>query len=644
MKKLLVALFVLMNYYSFSQTEILANDPAIVYSGRIDFLNPESILFSHTGVRIRTMFEGTSIEAKVCSLDDDNYFVAIVDGMQLPKLHLPKGATSLKIASGLSNSTHTLELVKVTECLLGRVTFDGFVLDKGKALVEGTPRELRNIHFIGNSITCGYGIEAESSNEHFEAKTENFYEGYAAITARVLNADYTVIARSGIGVYRNYGESSEGSKDNMRAIYNRVIYDDSSSVRSFAGYSPDVICVNLGTNDYSTNSVNDELFKESYLVFLDTLLAQYPESKIVLLAGPMLNSSLYSNNLKSFVETKNTRKDKRLSFFEMSPQGKLGYGADWHPSKEQARKNTSELVSYLSGLMGWENKAVLQKASLAAVGKKIELYFNEKIDDTIMFAGGFSVKVDGTPVEIDSVYRQNESVLSISITGQIMPLTDISISFVGETGNVFGGKQLAPFQNISVANPLTPTMAHTFECDLASIIIHCNKNIRAGDYAGFSVTNEIGMPIAFDSITMFDNKTLRIHLADSAAGKALLVSYQEGNVLAEDSIPLTSFKNKVAEYLEETGLKRGVTTTDKIKIYPIPLTQDGITIELIEPQFRDVEIRFYTLNGALLFKADIIREKTYIKDLEIKNMVAYATLKGYFSESPYVETIPIMFE
>jgi hypothetical protein len=36
------------------------------------------------------------------------------------------------------------------------------------------------------------------------------------------------------------------------------------------------------------------------------------------------------------------------SFFGMSPQGKYGFGAQWHPSRKQARVNAEEMTASLS--------------------------------------------------------------------------------------------------------------------------------------------------------------------------------------------------------------------------------------------------------------------------------------------------------
>ncbi len=50
---------------------------------------------------------------------------------------------------------------------------------------------------IGDSISCGYGNEGKSQNEHFSPDTENARDAYGAIAARRLGADYACVAWSG---------------------------------------------------------------------------------------------------------------------------------------------------------------------------------------------------------------------------------------------------------------------------------------------------------------------------------------------------------------------------------------------------------------------------------------------------------------
>ena len=56
------------------------------------------------------------------------------------------------------------------------------------------------IEFIGDSITCGYGIEAKAGGELFDTGTENFEKTYAYLSSKELNFDYSVVCYSGCGL------------------------------------------------------------------------------------------------------------------------------------------------------------------------------------------------------------------------------------------------------------------------------------------------------------------------------------------------------------------------------------------------------------------------------------------------------------
>ena len=50
-----------------------------------------------------------------------------------------------------------------------------------------------------------------------------------------------------------------------------------------------MVCINLGTNDLSTNNYDIQLYENNYRMFLKTVRSKYPAAKIVLLTGPMLD-------------------------------------------------------------------------------------------------------------------------------------------------------------------------------------------------------------------------------------------------------------------------------------------------------------------------------------------------------------------
>jgi len=64
--------------------------------------------------------------------------------------------------------------------------------------------------------------------------------------------EYHVIAWSGTGVVRNYGEPTQRSKDTMLDYYMGTLASSATYKWDFTKFVPDLVTINLGTNDYST--------------------------------------------------------------------------------------------------------------------------------------------------------------------------------------------------------------------------------------------------------------------------------------------------------------------------------------------------------------------------------------------------------
>ena len=56
-------------------------------------------------------------------------------------------------------------------------------------VIEPTPKKNLSIEFIGDSMTCAYGVEGKDQNEHFKTSTENFSKSYAYLASQILNID-----------------------------------------------------------------------------------------------------------------------------------------------------------------------------------------------------------------------------------------------------------------------------------------------------------------------------------------------------------------------------------------------------------------------------------------------------------------------
>jgi len=346
---------------------ISPSDSHIQYLGRISFTNPERPAFNYPGVQIIAAFEGTSL--RMMAKPQSGYFVAQIDKAEPFKVAFRGERDSVvTLATALVNGVHTVKLMYVIEGYEFYPEFWGFVLDKGCKLVDAPALPSRKIEFIGNSITCGYGNEGLKKEEHFDYATENHYYSYASIVARNLDAQHWVVARSGIGAYRNYGDAKMGSpRSCMPVQYEYTGYATDLKLREeatflrekwdFTRFQPNVICINLGTNDLSTNNYDLKLLKQGYQRLLRLVRQHNPQAKIVFLTGSMLYNQELLQACKLLDEVAaeaHKAGDNKVYRFDMSPiSGNEWYGNDWHPNVYQDEKMAGELTAYLRQLMNW---------------------------------------------------------------------------------------------------------------------------------------------------------------------------------------------------------------------------------------------------------------------------------------------------
>ncbi|MBQ2210489.1 MAG: lipase [Prevotella sp.] len=338
-------------------TVINPTDKNIQYIGRICFDNPERPRFTFPGTQINVRFTGTSL--KLWAKPKSGYFMAQVDEAEPFKVALMGERDSVvTVATALPQGKHTLRLMYVIEGYELKPDFRGFILDKGATLLSPPALPERKIEFIGNSITCGYGNESIVANDPFEYETENHYLTYAQLTSRALEAQAYVVARSGIGVYRSYDGPKTGTPENvMTTEYEYTNLYDRSEKWDFSRYQPQLVCINLGTNDLSTNNYDVKLLKAAYKKFLSQVRSHHPKAKIVYLCGSMLGGKeleIAKKTLNEVVDEANKAGDKEVYRFDFTPQtGDIRFGASWHPSVWQHQKMAAELTAYLRSLMQW---------------------------------------------------------------------------------------------------------------------------------------------------------------------------------------------------------------------------------------------------------------------------------------------------
>jgi lysophospholipase L1-like esterase len=344
--------------------------PYITYVGRVDKSNPNFVSFAYPGVSIHAEFRGTSITARFKDFAQQgmhNTFYCIIDQGEPQKIVLSESQYEYILASRLKDTLHKVELIKLTESLVGEVGFCGFYVgDKldDAFLVCNDPLPTLKMEFVGNSITCGYGNELSSMTpkQGFSPLNENNYYAFGAITARELNAQYVCTAYSGRGVCRNYEGDSENT---IPQFYNRTIATKPGSKWDHNDYIPDILVLNIGTNDFGAETttkipVDSIQFIAEYTAFLQRMRGYYPNAEIICAVGPMTNddSDLYPKQLTRYSQyvlsaIKNVGgESNHVYYFETEPQ-KGPYGEDYHPTIATHQRIANELVSFII-----ENKLV----------------------------------------------------------------------------------------------------------------------------------------------------------------------------------------------------------------------------------------------------------------------------------------------
>ncbi|MCR5313464.1 MAG: lipase [Bacteroidaceae bacterium] len=335
---------------------ISPTDKNIQYVGRVSMKNPNAPVWTYPGVQIRTGFTGTSL--KMIAKPNSGYFMAQIDGSEAFKVCFNSKRDSIvTLAVALPEGTHQAKLMYISEGYDRRPEFHGFIVDKGHTLAPAPVLPERCIEFIGNSITCGYGVESTNPKDPYFEETANHYYTYAARAAEALDAQAMVVARSGIGVYRNYNGPRTGDKINMNTEYTHTLLYDDKETWDFNRFTPQVVCINLGTNDTSTSGADEKLLTNGYKKLLGQVREHYPNAKIVFLCGSMMNGkdlALAQKCMDKAVKYAQENGDSEVYRFDFTPQdGSLKYGASYHPSFWQHEKMAGELVAYLRVLMGW---------------------------------------------------------------------------------------------------------------------------------------------------------------------------------------------------------------------------------------------------------------------------------------------------
>ena len=354
--------------------------PQVRFIGRVTPDNNGNAVLSWPGTAVEVHTSATQLSVKMSLIasvtNAQSAAIAVmIDGTQTGRIQLDPATTSYPIA-GLDGKGHSVMLVKATEAADGDIQFGGFegALDANSA----TP-PTRLIEFIGDSITAGFDIEGPAGNPAAcpgdvypfasDPNLTNAASAYAVLTAQGFDADWSIIAYSGRGVYQNRdGTLDTSAEHTVPGLWSLTNANQPGTMWSFA-QQPNLVVINLGTNDFAATDSSTTVgklpdqtgFVSTYADFLKAINSKYPNATIVATIGPMLSDNQtiggkpQLTTAKAYINAAIAASGlQNVSFFAYTPNNGQ-WTCDYHPDKAEAQIMAQQLHGFISTTVsGWE--------------------------------------------------------------------------------------------------------------------------------------------------------------------------------------------------------------------------------------------------------------------------------------------------
>ena len=326
-------------------------------------LSGTGVEFTFTGTACSVTVAGDSSSTNSSQTDNQARVAVYVDGERVVDDMIDSAEKTYDVFKSDSEKEVDVKIVKLSESPHSTFAISDITVT-GKNVKPAEDKD-RLIEFVGDSITCGYGVDDEVKEHNFSTTTEDVTRAYAYKTAQLLNADYSMVSFSGYGIISGYSNGeTKVSAQTVPQFYTKLGYSWSSN-GSFAPASvdwdfgrrqPDVIVINLGTNDDSYCKNIEERcleYQQEYVNFLKTIREHNPDAVIIGALGVMgQNLCPYVEAaIKQYSEETGDSSVAYLMFDQQNPRD--GLAADWHPTEATHEKAAAKLAETIKEVMEW---------------------------------------------------------------------------------------------------------------------------------------------------------------------------------------------------------------------------------------------------------------------------------------------------
>lgn len=319
--------------------------------------------FDYTGKKLEVTLVGDA--AASGGAENQVRAAVYVDGERVIDQMLDEPEKTLTVFESEESKTVNVKIIKLSETAMSTMGIKPIKIAEGEKIAPAAAKAHR-IEFVGDSITCGYGVDDEVKEHHFVTGTEDVTKAYAYKTAQALDADYSMVSISGYGIISGYTNGDKKiSAQTIPQYYEKMGFSYNSFAETekpesidwdFSEFVPEVVVINLGTNDESyckSYADRKEEYRDAYIEFIKKVREKNPDATIICALG-IMGAGLYPTVEEAVNNYQEETGDQNVYSFRLTPQdGSLGYAADWHPTAATHDKAAEELSAKIKEIMGW---------------------------------------------------------------------------------------------------------------------------------------------------------------------------------------------------------------------------------------------------------------------------------------------------
>ncbi len=367
------------------KTYALSDLPHLKVHGRTTGdLSPLTLFWTGSALELNVRASELWVEIEADYDTYEPWIGIVVNGCPVGRQMLTAGRSWLCAFRGLdANVTKNVRIVKETQAMSGD---PGCLLQIHAAKSDGAFLPIEDkpykIEFVGDSITSGEGAIGDKAEADWVPMWFSAIDNYAYLTAQALNADYRALSQSGWGVLTSWDNDPRCNlPDYYEQVCGLLTGERNAALgarrpNDFAAWQPDVVVVNLGTNDESAfhqpewkdeatgetrkqrlnpdgtyHEDDARAFEGAAVRFLEKLRRCNPSARIVWAYG-MLGIPMMPAIARAVDAYAKRTGDTRATVLQLPIMTEETVGARSHPGIALHERAAKELAAYLRGLLG----------------------------------------------------------------------------------------------------------------------------------------------------------------------------------------------------------------------------------------------------------------------------------------------------